>query len=163
MLDESELGDLLRVHPVMAQRVVSFRHAGDRRDAALLVDAQRDDPGGVGLEREMDEVVHRPHAAHDVGRVGLGTRVLISGPGQRGLLATAVAREAGAVPEVLGDAGLLLRAEDGLPVAAEALHLAVSDEGLRASLRASARERLAAYDHERVAGRLRAALEAAAA
>jgi glycosyltransferase involved in cell wall biosynthesis len=73
-----------------------------------------------------------------------------------------IARPAGAVPETVGDAGLLV--EDSDPaVIAELLHLVVTDGALRAELARRGRARLGAYSPDVVAGRLRAAVEAAAA
>ena len=74
-----------------------------------------------------------------------------------------IARDAGAVAEVVGDAGVLLAAEDDLATVAELLAIVVGDAELRSELRARGRVRLAAYDHARTAGRLRAALEELAA
>ena len=72
-----------------------------------------------------------------------------------------IARPAGAIPEVAGDAALLV--EDSDPaVIAELLHLALTDRQLRAELRRRGAQRLAAYAPERVAERLRAAVLAAA-
>ncbi|MHB8656971.1 MAG: glycosyltransferase family 4 protein [Solirubrobacteraceae bacterium] len=73
-----------------------------------------------------------------------------------------VARPAGAVPETLADAGLLVD-DDDLAVVAELLHLAVSDAPLRAELARRGAARLAAYAPERAAQRLGEAVEAAAA
>ncbi len=70
-----------------------------------------------------------------------------------------VARPAGAVPEVAGDAALLVDDED-LAVVAELVHLAVSDAGLRAELRRRGMARAQELAPERTAQRLRAALEA---
>jgi glycosyltransferase involved in cell wall biosynthesis len=73
-----------------------------------------------------------------------------------------VARPAGAVPEVAGNAALLV--DDADPaVVAELLHLAITDRELRADLRCRGRERLAAYAPEVVASRLRHAVEATSA
>jgi len=73
-----------------------------------------------------------------------------------------VARPAGAVPETVGDAGLLV--EDSDPaVIAELLHLAVSDAELRGALARRGRARLEAYTQSVVATRLREAVEATAA
>jgi len=73
-----------------------------------------------------------------------------------------IARPAGGVPEVAGDAALLVEDRDPA-VAAELLHLVVSDPELAGALRERGRARLAAYDHARVAGELRALLEGVAA
>jgi glycosyltransferase involved in cell wall biosynthesis len=70
-----------------------------------------------------------------------------------------VARPAGAVPEVAGDAALFADDEDAA-VLAELLHLAISDAGLRAELRSRAPARVAAYAPERSQATLRALVEA---
>lgn len=71
-----------------------------------------------------------------------------------------VARAAGGIPEVAGDAALLLPdADPDLAVAAELVHLAVSDAELRESLRERGRARLDAYAIDRSAATLRAAVE----
>jgi len=73
-----------------------------------------------------------------------------------------VARPVGGIPEVVGDAGLLLGPDDGESVVAELLALVVGDGALRADLRARATGRVAAYAPEPTARKLRAALEALA-
>ena len=72
-----------------------------------------------------------------------------------------VARAVGGVPEVAGDAALLLDPDrdDDPAVVAELLHLAVSDEALRTELRRRGEARLERFSHEAVAGRIRAAVE----
>ena len=73
-----------------------------------------------------------------------------------------VARAAGGVPEVAGDAALLFEAGDEEPdlaVVAEMLHLAVTDAELRAELRARGERRLEAFAFERSAAKLREAVE----
>ncbi len=70
-----------------------------------------------------------------------------------------VARPVGGVPEVVGDAALLLGEHDGESVVAELLALAVGDPELRASLRTRGTARVAAYAPEPTARTLRAALE----
>jgi glycosyltransferase involved in cell wall biosynthesis len=71
-----------------------------------------------------------------------------------------IARDAGAVGEVVGDAGLLLGEEDNVAVAAELLSALVSDPELRDELRRRGRRRLEAYDPEATAAKMRAAIEA---
>ena len=72
-----------------------------------------------------------------------------------------IARPAGAVPETVGNAALL--ADDHDPaVLAELLHLAVSDDQLRAELRRRGEARLERYSPDRVAADLRHAVEATA-
>ncbi|MGI8411731.1 MAG: glycosyltransferase [Solirubrobacteraceae bacterium] len=72
-----------------------------------------------------------------------------------------IARPAGAIPEIAGGAALLVADRDPA-VIAELLHLAVGDHGLRVELRRRGGERLAVYAPERVAARLRAAVQATA-
>jgi len=73
-----------------------------------------------------------------------------------------IARPSGAIPETASGAALLVDDAD-LGVVAELLHLAISDEHLRAELARRGRERLTAFAPERVAERLMAAVEEAAA
>jgi glycosyltransferase involved in cell wall biosynthesis len=71
-----------------------------------------------------------------------------------------IARPAGGMPEVGGDA--VLWVDDGDPaVVAELIDLAVRDDELRAELVARGRARAAEYSPERAAGRLREAVDAA--
>jgi glycosyltransferase involved in cell wall biosynthesis len=70
-----------------------------------------------------------------------------------------IARAAGGVPEVAGDAALLLEGPVDLAVVAELIHLAVSDAELRAALRARGEQRLEAYAYDETAATLRAAVE----
>jgi len=74
-----------------------------------------------------------------------------------------VARPIGGIPEVIGDAGLLLGLDDGESVVAELLALVVGDAELRAELRRRGAGRVAAYAPEPTARTLRAALESLAA
>jgi glycosyltransferase involved in cell wall biosynthesis len=69
-----------------------------------------------------------------------------------------VARPVGGIPEVAGDAALLLEDRDPA-VVAELLHLVVNDASLRAELRRRGRERLAEFDPRRTAEKLRSVLE----
>lgn len=74
----------------------------------------------------------------------------------------AVARPAGGMAEVGGDA--VLWVEDGDPViAAELVHLAVSEPGLRDELGSRGRERAAHFSYEQVSERIRAAVDGALA
>jgi glycosyltransferase involved in cell wall biosynthesis len=74
-----------------------------------------------------------------------------------------IARAIGGVPEVAGDAALLLAAEDDESVAAELLALVVTDGELRAALRRRGAARVAAYAPAQTARTLRGALESLAA
>ena len=69
-----------------------------------------------------------------------------------------IARPAGAIPETTGDAALLVEDPD-LAVVAELVHLAVTDADLRTKLRRRGEARVALYSPERVADRLREAVE----
>ncbi len=73
-----------------------------------------------------------------------------------------IARPVGGVPEVAGDAALLLGEGDGESVVAELLAIATTDEDLRATLRERAAARVAAYAPEPTAQALRAAVESLA-
>ncbi|MBA2567927.1 MAG: glycosyltransferase [Actinobacteria bacterium] len=68
-----------------------------------------------------------------------------------------VARAAGAMPETLGSAGIVLEGDD-LPLVAEALHEVVSSESTRLALAAAADERLAELSPEAIAPRIRRTL-----
>jgi glycosyltransferase involved in cell wall biosynthesis len=70
-----------------------------------------------------------------------------------------IARDAGAVGEVVGDAGVLLSEADGVAVVAELLAIVMSDVELRAELARRGAERLAAYDFARVAHLVRGVVE----
>jgi glycosyltransferase involved in cell wall biosynthesis len=69
-----------------------------------------------------------------------------------------IARDAGAIEEVVGDAGVLLEAQDGVAIVAELLRIVTGDSELRAELRGRGERRLARYDSTRAAERLREAL-----
>ena len=71
-----------------------------------------------------------------------------------------IARPVGGMPEVGGDA-VLWAEDDDLGVVAELMHLAVTDEGLRAELIRRGRARLEEFAYERTAAKLRAAVDAA--
>ena len=70
-----------------------------------------------------------------------------------------IARAVGGLPEVAGDAALLLGEGDDERVAAELLALVASDAQLRAQLRERGARRVAAYAPEPTARKLRTALE----
>jgi glycosyltransferase involved in cell wall biosynthesis len=69
-----------------------------------------------------------------------------------------VARPVGGIPEVAGDAALLVEDRD-LAVVAELCALALEDEELRRDLVARGRARLPEFDAAHVAAKLRAAIE----
>ena len=66
------------------------------------------------------------------------------------------------MPEVAGDAALLLDDADDENVIAELLAIVCTDAGLRAELRERAAARVAAYAPEPTARKLRAAVESLA-
>jgi glycosyltransferase involved in cell wall biosynthesis len=75
-----------------------------------------------------------------------------------------IARDVGAIGEVVADAGLLLSPQDNLEVVAELLRIVVGDSELRAELRARGERRLEVYKYSHSAETLRGAvLEVAAA
>ncbi|HZU60048.1 MAG TPA: glycosyltransferase family 4 protein [Solirubrobacteraceae bacterium] len=69
-----------------------------------------------------------------------------------------VARDAAAVGEVVGDAGILVGAQDDAQTIAELLWIVVSDHELRQELCRRGERRLAAYDHQLTAQRMRSLL-----
>ena len=73
-----------------------------------------------------------------------------------------VARPAGGMPEVAGDAALWTDAEPDLAVVAELLNLAVGGDGLRTELAARGRTRLEQFSREQTEAKLRDAVDAAA-
>jgi glycosyltransferase involved in cell wall biosynthesis len=66
-----------------------------------------------------------------------------------------IAREAAAVGEVVGDAGVLVDGEDGVATVAELIRIVLDDAELRGELAARGERRLQHFAHDRVAGRLR--------
>jgi glycosyltransferase involved in cell wall biosynthesis len=74
-----------------------------------------------------------------------------------------IARDAGAVSEVLGDAGILVGKGDNVEIVTELLPIAVGDDELRAELRARGERRLSEYAYERTAERVRDRLTSLAA
>jgi glycosyltransferase involved in cell wall biosynthesis len=73
-----------------------------------------------------------------------------------------IARDVGAIGEVVGDAGILLGPEDNLDVVAELLRIVIGDAELRAELKERGRRRLDVYEYGRTAQLLRRKLEALA-
>jgi L-malate glycosyltransferase len=72
-----------------------------------------------------------------------------------------IARPAGAVPDTVGDAAVLVDDPD-LAVVAELLHLLVTDQELRDELRRRGHERIKAFSPEAIATKLKEAVEATA-
>jgi glycosyltransferase involved in cell wall biosynthesis len=131
---------------------------------ALREYAERVAPGAVSFEQDLsrEALAERWRSAHVFACLSEHEGFCIPVLEAFHFGVPVVARAAGAVTEVAGDAGLLLEAGDDLATASEALHLAATAPGLRAELRARGRARLAAYAFEATAARLRAQLEAVA-
>jgi glycosyltransferase involved in cell wall biosynthesis len=66
-----------------------------------------------------------------------------------------IARDAGAVAEVVGDAGVLVDGDDGPATVAELLRIVVSDSELRGELAERGGRRLVEYDYDRTAAVMR--------
>ncbi len=73
-----------------------------------------------------------------------------------------IARAAGAVPEVVGDAGVLLSGDDDVATIAELLQIVIDDQDLRAELRRRGEIRLAQFDPAATAARMKRTLTALA-
>jgi glycosyltransferase involved in cell wall biosynthesis len=73
-----------------------------------------------------------------------------------------LARAAGAVPETVGDAGVLLSGDDDLLTVAAAIDVLAEDSELRAELIRRGESRLARFDPDQVAERMKRALTALA-
>ena len=74
-----------------------------------------------------------------------------------------IARDVGAIGEVVGDAGVLVSEHDNPDVVAELLRIVVGDAELRAELLARGERRLDAYTYERTSATLRDAVMGVAA
>ncbi len=74
-----------------------------------------------------------------------------------------IARDVGAIGEVVGDAGVLLSEHDNPDVVAELLRIVVGDAELRGELLARGERRLDAYTYERTSATLRDAVMSVAA
>ena len=70
-----------------------------------------------------------------------------------------MARDAAAVGEVVGDAGVLLGPDDGAGTVAQLLRIVTSDAELRDELAARGEQRVRLYDQAATAGTMRAILE----
>ncbi len=69
-----------------------------------------------------------------------------------------IARDAGAIGEVMGDAGVLIGPEDRIETVAELLRIVTGDPELRAELASRGERRLSRYDYDATAARLRETL-----
>ncbi len=153
------------------------RHAPDARlvlvgapinwpyDAAMRVLAEEISPGRVTIESGLtrEQLAARWRSAHAFLCLSEHEGFCIPLLEAFHFGVPVIARAIGGVPEVAGDAALLLDDADDESVAAELVALAVGDGDLRAELRERGRARVAAYAPERTARRLREVLESLAA
>ena len=152
------------------------RHAPDARlvlvgapinwpyDAAMRVLAEEISPGRVTIESGLtnEQLADRWRSAHAFLCMSEHEGFCIPLLEAFHFGVPVIARAIGGVPEVAGDAALLLDDADDESVAAELLALAVGDAELRAALRARGAERVAAYAPEQTARTLRGVLESLA-
>jgi len=153
------------------------RHAPDARlvlvgapinwpyDAAMRELAEATSPGNVTIESGLtrEQLAERWRSAHAFVCLSEHEGFCIPLLEAFHFGVPVIARAIGGVPEVAGDAALLLGDEDDENVAAELLALVVADGELRSTLRERGAARVAAYAPERTARTLRDALEALAA
>jgi glycosyltransferase involved in cell wall biosynthesis len=117
-------------------------------------------PGAVTFEQGLDdaELAERYRAAHAFVCLSEHEGFCIPLLEAFHMGVPVVARPIGGIPEVAGDAALLVE-DDDLAVVAELVKLAVEDTELRDELRRRGRERLAPFAPETVAATLRDAIE----
>jgi glycosyltransferase involved in cell wall biosynthesis len=130
-------------------------------DAAMRVLAEEISPGRVTIESGLtpDQLAGRWRSAHAFLCMSEHEGFCIPLLEAFHFGVPVIARAIGGVPEVAGDAALLLDDADDESVAAELLALAVGDAELRATLRERGAARVAAYAPEQTARTLRAVLE----
>ncbi len=152
------------------------RHAADARlvlvgapinwayDAAMRALAEELSPGRVTIESGLtnEQLAERWRSAHAFLCLSEHEGFCIPLLEAFHFGVPVIARAIGGVPEVAGDAALLLEDSDDEGVAAELLALAVGDGELRATLRARGAARVAAFAPEPTARTLRAVLESLA-
>lgn len=134
-------------------------------DAALRELAEELSPGRVTIESGLtrEQLAERWRAAHALLCLSEHEGFCIPLLEAFHFGVPVIARAIGGVPEVAGDAALLLADGDDESVAAELLALVVGDGELRATLRERGAARLAVYAPEQTARTLRAAIESLAA
>jgi glycosyltransferase involved in cell wall biosynthesis len=156
---------LYRHHRAPDARLLVVGEPLNRRYGRALGElAQRAAPGAVRFERGLSDAQlgERYRAAHVLLSLSEHEGFCVPLLEAFALGVPVVARPAGGVPEVAGDAAVLV--DDADPaVVAELLHLAASDAGLRRDLRARGLRRAEAYAYPEVARRLREAVEAVGA
>ena len=144
-----------------ARLVLVGSPATDEFEAELHAQADRLAPGAVKFEREISRERLASHYAEAHLFLCLseheGFCIPLLEAFHSGV--PVIARDAGAVAEVLGDAGVLLGPDDTLATVAELLPIVLGDPELRAELSARGRRRLEHYDAGRATELMRAALE----
>ena len=152
------------------------RHAPDARlvlvgapvnwayDAAMRELAEELSPGAITIESGLtrEQLAERYRAAHAFLCLSEHEGFCIPLLEAFHFGVPVIARPVGGVPEVAGDAALLLDDADDESVVAELLAIACADAGLRGALRERAALRVAAYAPEPTARTLRAAVESLA-
>jgi L-malate glycosyltransferase len=143
-----------------ARLVLVGSPVSDDFEAGLRALADRHAPGGVTFESEISRERLASHYAQAHVFLCLSEHEGFCIPLLEALHfgVPVIARDAGAVAEVLGDGGVVLGPEDRIETVSELLPIVVGDAELRAELRARGRLRLERYDSERTAVRLRQAL-----
>jgi glycosyltransferase involved in cell wall biosynthesis len=152
-------------------------HAPDAR--LLYAGAPQHPPYGARLEQLVEEVgvrdVRLAGTLDDdaLGRAYAEARVMLSLSEHEGFCiplleafhaeVPVIARRSAAMPEVGGDAVLWVDHDDDIAVVAELLHLAVTDDELRAELTRRGRRRAQEFAPERVAEAVRGLVDAALA
>jgi glycosyltransferase involved in cell wall biosynthesis len=158
-------------------RVLAALRATSVPDARLVVGGSADDTGAylaglrhlaerLGVAGAVDLPAHRLSDA-ELGALYASASVFATASEHEGFCiplleamafsVPVVARAAGAVPETLADAGLLVESGDPL-VWAALIGRVVGDPGLRRGLAAAGRRRLADFAEDAICGRLAAAL-----
>lgn len=150
-----------RRHAPDARLVLVGRPVNDTFEAAIRGLAEQLAPGAVSIEYGLapEQLADRYRAAHAFLCMSEHEGFCIPLLEAFHFGVPVIARAVGGVPEVAGDAALLLGAGDDESVAGELLAIAVSDAELRSTLRARAAQRVAAYAPEPTARTLRAALQ----
>ena len=150
-----------RRHAPDARLVLVGAPVNWRYDAAMRELAEELSPGAITIESglEREQLAERYRSAHAFLCLSEHEGFCIPLLEAFHFGVPVIARPVGGVPEVAGDAALLLDESDGESVIAELLALAATDAGLRSTLRTRAAARVAAYAPEPTAKALRAAIE----
>jgi L-malate glycosyltransferase len=153
-----------RRHAPEARLVLVGAPINARYEAAMRALADELSPGRVTIESGLtpEALAARWHSAHAFVCLSEHEGFCIPLLEAFHFGVPVIARAVGGVPEVAGDAALLLGEDDGESVVAELLALAVGDRELRAELRERGAARVAAYAPEPTARKLRAAIEGVA-